>query len=360
MASSRRFRLLRRLLVMVVLLGAAGGYAWWAKPWEEKPISITVEVVEPGPASEVLAVNGQIVPSEEVDLGAPVAGQVMEVRVREGDQVEKGDVLARLDDTIARAALDQAQASLESARIDARSAKAAFDRAQALSTNISAQARDSAKFTYNAAQARVRQLSAGLDKARQQLSLYRIVAPIKGTVLDVGAKLGQVVGSSSVVFKLGDLSAPKVETDVDEIYGARLTKGLAARVAPVGSHDEMAARVSFVAPTVNRDTGGRTVRLSFETPPQDMLPSGLTMSVNVVIDSFASAITVPRAAIRDLDGAPFVMLDDAGTARAQPISIRDWPSDRLVVTAGLKAGDRVITDPQDVPEGALVSAGAGA
>lgn len=328
---------------------------WWAKPWVEKPISITVEVVQPGPALEVLAVNGQIVPREEVDLGAPVAGQVMEVLVREGDQVEKGDVLARLDDTIARAAVDQAEASLESARIDGQSAKSAYDRARALSTNISAQARDSAKFTYDAAQARVRQLSAALDQARQQLSLYRIMAPIKGTVLDVGAEVGQVVGSSSVLFRLGDLSAPLVETGIDEIYGARLKTGIEARVAPVGSRESTAARVSFVAPTVDRDTGGRTVRLSFETPPENMLPSGLTMSVNIVVDRFDNAITVPRAAIRDLGSAPFVMVDDAGTARAQPIAIRDWPSDRLVVTGGLKAGDRIITDPQDVPEGALVS-----
>lgn len=358
MPSSSHFRLLRRLLLLILLLGAVGGYAWWAKPWVEKPISITVDVVQPGPASEVLAVNGQIVPSEEVDLGAPVAGQVVEVLVDEGDQVEKGDVLARLDDTIARAALDQTEASLESARIDVQSTKAAFDRVQALNNNISAQERDRARFTFKAAQARVRQLSAALDQARQQLSLYRIVAPIKGTVLQVGAELGQVVGSSSVIFKLGDLSAPLVETDVDEIYGALLKKGLAARVAPVGSRTGMAAAISFVAPTVNRDTGGRTIQLSFDTPPTDMLPSGLTMSVNVVVNSFATAITVPRAAIHDLDSAPFVMLDDGGNARAQPISIRDWPSDRLVVSAGLKAGDRVITDPQDVPEGASVSAGA--
>lgn len=360
MPPSRTSRLLRRSLILIVLAGAGAGYAWWAKPWEPKPVAITIETVMPGPASEVLAVNGQIMPGEKVELGAPVAGQLIEVLVREGDMVIGGQVLARLDDTIARAALDQAEASLESARIDAAAAQAAYDRAEALAANISGQALDSARFTAEAAAARVRQLAAALTQTRQQLTLYQVISPIAGTVLNVNAEVGQVVGTVTMLFTVGDLSAPLVQTDVDEVYGARMKVGLAARVAPVGSSDPVDATVTFVAPTVNTDTGGRTMRLSFATPPTEPLPSGLTMSVNVVVERFEAAITVPRAAIRDLDGAPYVMLDSGGTARKAPVRLRNWPSERLIVTEGLKAGDRLITDPQDVAEGALVAEAPGA
>lgn len=349
----------RRFLILIVLAGATAGYAWWARPWEPKATTVSVETVVAGPAREVLAVNGQIIAQDEVDLGAPVSGQVLEVMAKEGDHVARGQVLARLDDTIAVAARDQAEASLESARIEAQAAKIAFDRASALSGTVSAQSLDSAKFTLEVAAARVRQLTAALEQADRQLALYRITSPIDGTVLAVNAELGQVVGTASVLFTVGDLSRPLVETDVDEVYGARMRPGLDARVAPVGSQASMPATVSFVAPTVDRDTGGRTLRLSFDTPPDILLPRGLTMSVNIVVETFDAAITAPRAAILDLEGAPYVLVDDAGIARKVPVTVRQWPADRLIVTEGLSVGDRLITTPQAVAAGDLVAAASG-
>lgn len=353
---SSRMRILRRIVVLGLLVGGAAGYAWWARPWEPKPISVAIEIVASGPAREVLAVNGQIVPAEEVDLGAPVAGQVMEVLAREGDVVTKGQPLARLDDRIARAAVDQAEALLESAKIEEQAARMAYDRAAALAGTVSGQTVDSAKFTWEAAAARVRQLTAALERAGRQLDLYQIRSPIEGTILTVNAELGQVVGSTSALFSVGDLSAPLIECDVDEVYGARMTPGLAARVAPVGSRDASPATVIFVAPTVNPDTGGRTLRLGFDTPPEIVLPRGLTMSVNVVVDTFDRAISVARSAIQDLNGAPYVLLDDGGTARKVPVTIRNWPAEQLVVTDGLTPGDRLITTPQGINPGDLVIA----
>lgn len=348
-----------RLAVFTVLLGALAAYAWWARPWEPKALAVTIEIVAEGPAQEVLAVNGQVVPDDEVALGAPVSGQVREVIAKAGDEVAEGDVLARLDDTIARAALDQAEASLESARIEAQSARTSYDRAVALAGTVSAQTRDSAKFTAEAADARVRQLTAALDQARRQLALYEITAPIDGTVLTVNAELGQMVGASSVLFTVGNLSAPLVETDVDEVYGARMTPGLAARVAPAGSREALPATVTFVAPVVDPDTGGRTLRLSFDTAPDRLLPRGLTMSVNIVVETFDSAVTAPRAAILDLDAEPYVLLDAGGVARKVPVRVRQWPAERLIVTEGLTPGDRLITTPRGVTAGARVTAGTG-
>jgi len=353
MAGSRhRFAL--RAVLFAAMVCAAGVYVWSARPWEAKPVVVTIEDVQQGPAREILAVNGQIVPDDEVHLGAPVAGQVVEVRGKAGDTVTTGQLLARLDDTIARAALVQAEAQLEATRIEAAAAQSAYDRATALAGTVSGQARDSAKFTLEAAAARVRQLTAALDQARRQLDLYRITSPIDGTVLQVNAELGEVVGTASILFTIGDLAAPLVEADVDEVYGARITGGLAARVAPVGSADAMPAHVTFVAPIVDPDTGGRTLRLGFDTPPEVLLPRGLTMSVNIVVETFDAAITVPRTAVRDLEAAPYVFLDVDGEALKTPVGLRRWPADRLIVTDGLAPGDRLITNPQAITPGAAV------
>lgn len=355
MANRSTGRKLRKVFIILVIAGLAAGWAWTTKPWTEKPITISVETVTAGPAKEVLALNGQIVPREEVDLGAAVAGQISKVHVREGDTVSAGQVMAQLDSTIAQAAVAEAEASLESARIDANSAQSAYDRALALGQTVSASARDSARFTAEAAAAKVRQLAAAAQQARRQLDLYQVTSPIDGTVLSVNAEMGQVISTASTLFTIGDLSAPLIETDVDETYGARMRPGLGARVATVGSRDAVDAVVSFVAPRIDPDTGGRVVRLAFKDPPEVPLPAGLTMSVNIVVDTFDEVITAPRTAIRDLGGDPHVMLARDGRARSVPVLVRSWPSDRLIVTEGMKPGDMLITSPLDVAEGALVT-----
>ncbi|HEY8596503.1 MAG TPA: efflux RND transporter periplasmic adaptor subunit, partial [Devosiaceae bacterium] len=231
----------------------------------------------------------------------------------------------------------------------------ARDRAKALGASISAQARDSAQFAYDKAEAQVTQLAAAHDQAVRQLAQYRVTAPIAGIVLAVDADAGQVVSTSNTLFSIGDMSPPLVETDVDEIYGSRIMVGQSARVAPVGSDAPIAATVSFVAPSVDTTTGGRTVRLSFDAAPAESLPSGQTMSVNIEVSHFDKGISVPRSALLDLSGAPYVYLDVGGKAEKQSVSVRAWPADRLIVTKGLTQGDALITNPHGLEPGMLVA-----
>ncbi len=349
-------RALRRLAVVCVLVAAAGVYAFSARPWEAKPVPVTVQTLSAGVLRDVLAVNGQIVPSRQVDIAAPVAGQIVDVLVAEGDSVKKGQVLAKIDDSIAAAAVDQASASLQSVQISMNEAEAAWKRAKALGTAISSQTRDGARFAYETAKANVAQLLAAETQARQQLARYRIVAPMDGVLLSVSADPGQVVSTSATLFSIGDLTKPLIEASVDETYGSRMKLGLSARVAPIGVSRPVAAHVTFVAPTVDPDTGSRIVKLAFDQQPAEQLPSGLTVSVNIVVGSHDNAISVPRFAILDLGSAPyvFVLADDKAVKRK--ISVADWPSDSLRVTAGLKAGDRLILDPGPLADGTLVTA----
>ncbi len=355
MPKPRIARTIRRLLVVCVLVAGAGGYAFWARPWEAKPVNVAVETVAPTELRDVLAVNGQIVPKSQVDIAAPIAGQLAEVAVAEGDLVKKGQILAKLDDAIARTTASQATAALQSAKVSVEEAQANWQRAEALGKSISAQSRDAARFALEAAKANVAQLTAAEMQARQKLAQYEIRAPMAGTVLSVSAEPGQVVSTSSTLFAIGDLSEPRIETSVDETYGDRLRTGLSARVTLVGADTPMPATVSFLAPSVDPDTGGRTVKLAFDTPPKQMLPSGLSVSVNIVVAKYENAIGIPRAAILDSGTNPHVFVVEDGKAVRRAIHLADWPSDRVRITNGLKAGDRVITDPGKLSDGMPVS-----
>ncbi|HHC30248.1 MAG TPA: efflux RND transporter periplasmic adaptor subunit [Rhodobacterales bacterium] len=351
--SARRFS--RFLFLALVVAALAGGW-WWLTERKAQPTPVRAETLVAGPAAQVLAVNGQLMPGRTDKIGAPVLGQVTEVAIEEGDEIAKDQLLVRLDDTIARQAVTQAEATLGAARVDLEAKQRAWERAKALSDTVSTQTRENAEFAWRAAGSQVAQLEAALAQARQQFSLYRITSPSAGTVLAVDAEIGQVVGSSNVLVTVGDLSAPMVEADVDESYGVRLHPGLEARISPIGSEAQMDAHVDFVAPTVDPLTGSRVVRLTLDAPPEVQMPSGLTVSVNIVVERFDNVITVPRSAILDLDKAPQVMVIDRGRASMRAIKVRDWPSQRLIVREGLAAGDVLILAPQETAPGALVVA----
>jgi len=90
------------------------------------------------------------------------------------------------------------------------------------------------------------------------------------------------------------------------------------------------------------------VKLSFDQPLR--APVGLTVTTNIVVERHEDAITAPRAAIAD--GAVYVVVD--GLALRRPVSVIDWPAERLVVTEGLAPGDVLITDAEGLSEGRMV------
>jgi multidrug efflux pump subunit AcrA (membrane-fusion protein) len=116
-----------------------------------------------------------------------------------------------------------------------------------------------------------------------------------------------------------------------------------------GSTETRSGAVSFVAPRVDPDTGGLAVKIGFDAPL--LAPVGLTVTANITVDS-RTALTVPRAALRD--GSVFVLR--AGKAVQTPVTVIDWPAARLIVTAGLETGDRVITDSTGLSDGLAVTA----
>ena len=165
---------------------------------------------------------------------------------------------------------------------------------------------------------------------------------------------GQLVDTQSELFTIADLTTLVVETDVDEIYSARIQVGLRAVLKPAGDTTTRAGSVSFSSPTVDPATGGRAIRIAFDE--RVSLPVGLTVSANIIVSEEPSALSVPRGAIV-VDGADSnVLVIARGVAEARAISFVDWPAERVVVTAGLAEGDKVILDPAAVRPGQAVAA----
>ncbi|WP_227428493.1 efflux RND transporter periplasmic adaptor subunit [Roseibaca sp. Y0-43] len=331
------------LLVAVVLVAAI-----YLQPWSNAPVSVEAERVELAPATRVLAVNGRIAAQHTVDIRALVAGTLRDLPLAEGDSVQQGDLLARVDAASQQAILRQAVAGLDAALVAEARAQDALNRAEALGPNIARTERDAAERTLLTAAQEVARATAQVDQAQVQLDKHLLRAPMAGTVLGLTVEPGQTIDTSTVLMTVANLDQLIVVTNVDEAYAMQIKAGQSAVLQLSGEASTHLGKVSFVSQQVDADTGGLAVELSFDSPIR--APVGLTVSTNIVIDERQDAITAPRAAI---DGeAVFVVTD--GIATRRPVTVIDWPAGRLIVTDGLEPGDVLVLDAAAVTDGQAV------
>ena len=224
----QRRRRRRWVVVLLVLVAAAGGYGWYARPWEPKVEQVAAEVLSPSSVSQVLAVNGRVAAGRQVTVRAAVAAQVLRIGADEGDAVAAGDMLVTLDPAVIEAQVEQARAALEAQQARQLQAQTALERARALGENTTRSSREDAELALAASEKQTAGLEAALAEVERQAENYVIRAPIGGVVLSRDVDVGQLVDPQSALFVVADTSDLIVETDVDELYSARVMPGLKA------------------------------------------------------------------------------------------------------------------------------------
>lgn len=347
----RRRRLLWGGLVFVLLV-AAGAYLALSRPWEPKPIAVTVEILSLGPVSRVLAVNGSVAAKTSVAVRSSVAGQVLAVLAAEGDSVAKDQLAIELDSSQPRALVAQAQAAFEAGNVKLQQAQTDVDRARALGDNTPRKTLEDANLALTAAHNELDRLQAGLDQAQSQLAEYEIRSPLDGVVLARNVEPGQIVDTQSTLLTIADTARLVVKMDVDELYAAQIRTGLKVILAPVGVATPLNGTISFASPVVDATTGGRAVEASFDE--QASLPVGLTVMANILVDTEAAALTIPRSALIVANRTATAFVIGPKGAEERQVSYVDWPADRVIVTSGLAAGDQVILNPTGIRDGAAV------
>ncbi len=350
----RRKRRWGRWLVLVIIILAGGAYAGIVRPWEAKPPQVAAETVRAGPVVQALAINGRVAARTSVTVRAAVSGQALTVTADAGDIVEAGTVLVRLEAGLVQAQAEQARAALEAQQVRQRQAQANAERTRALGENTTRANREEAEWALAEAANETARLQAALVQVERQIAQYTITAPIAGTVLSRGVDLGQLVDAQTELFVIADTSELVVETDVDELYSARVRVGLKTLLQPVGASVPQHGTVTFAAPVVDSATGGRAIRIAFDDPVS--LPVGQTVNANVIVEEVEDAISIPRGAIITEGTESHVLVIENGLAASRPIQFSDWPAERVIVTQGLAAGDVVITDPAGIAAGDMVEA----
>jgi|GEM_PF-292120 len=330
------------LLAVVLGLGAIGIGAWLFL----RPAKVTFITIVQGKVELALSVVGRARPGNLVDVRSPNAGQVIELLHDDGDIVAEDAPLA-----ILRAQTEQAQTDADAARERAARAEVtrtqlAFNRTQTLAQRgfVAKAALDEARATLLSAQANLAAAAAIKRAAAARSGEFTITAPMAGEILVRPIDNGQVVSPDVILFQLGSLDGDEIHAEVDEAYADALTVGMAARAALSGSEAQFMAHITEISARIDPLTGGRLVKLAADTPMH--VPSGRSVDVTIVVSVRPKGIVVPRQAIVDATTEPKVyVLDQEDVVRAKPVRIAAWPSLNAIIDAGLAAGDRVVLAP---------------
>ena len=298
------------------LLGLALAGFVWSQFWMVRPTPVTIEIAAFAPVTRVLAVNGRIAAVHSVDVRSVVSGTLMALPVAESDVVEENQILAQVGAAAQNATVRQAMAALDAALVAQQQTTEVYERAAALGNNIPRSELEANAHAVQTAAQEVARLTAILDQAQIVLEDYTIRAPVAGTVLELVAEKGQIVGPTSRLLTLADLSEILVEADVDEAYATQIAVGQPAVLQLAGNSGTHQGHVSFVSNRVDEATGGLAIDISFDAPVA--APVGLTVTTNIIVDQRDAALTVPRTALVNGD-AVFVVAD--GVARWQPVTV---------------------------------------
>ncbi|MCF4165477.1 efflux RND transporter periplasmic adaptor subunit [Zavarzinia compransoris] len=315
-----------RALILVLLLGLAACDGAGEAPVAARGPDLTVSVVP----AEVRAMSRRVVASgtvrawEEIVIAAEAQGlAIAEVAVEEGDAVEQGAVLARLDAAVIEAQEAQGVANLAAAQAVLKEARANLARARDLQPRgtVSRQNLDARIAAERTAAAQVAVAEASLAEIRARLDQTVIRAPFAGVIARRDANVGQVVVVGGELFRLIRDGRLELEAEVPESDFARLRAGLAARVHAEGLDAPVAARLRALAPTVDPRT--RLGIAHLELPADSGFKPGMFATGDIDLGA-ADLLMLPVAAIVWRDGVQGVFTIDGdrqgqGVARFTPV-----------------------------------------
>lgn len=377
-------------LIGLVLAVVAGLGAWhWLGGG--KVLTVTTATAQ-APAGiqgsvAVLDATGYVTARRQATVSAKVTGQVTEVLIEEGQQVQDGAVLARLDDTDARAQLELAQAQLDAARAQLQGlrlllaqARRDNDRQQDLLARklTSQQAADDARTlvdTRNAAivtqQRQVAVAERGVEVAQVALDNTVIRAPFAGVITVKAAQPGEIVSPFSAgggytrtgIGTIVDMASLEIEVEVNEAYIGRVSAGQPVESTLNAYPDwKIPGRVIAIIPAADRSKATVKVRLSIDVRDARIVPdmgarvAFLEHGTGAARGETPAGVLIPASAIRSQGDSSQVFVLADGQARARTVKLGQAYSDLRQVLDGLQSGERVIlAPPPALQDGARVS-----
>lgn len=312
---------------------------------------VTLTRVSRSDISQIFALTGTAaaLPNKDVKVSALVPGRIADLKVAEGDTVNEGHVLARLDDRTFRDQLQQAEAAQQQAQANLENAKLSQTRNQDLFQRGIAARKDleDAQTQASVAAAALRQADAALEIARLNLARCEIVSPLTGVVAKRFVSVGEQVDGTAAqpVVEVANLAEVEFLGNAPAAYLAKMHPGQDVYVTTEAvPGQKFPGRVVATSPSIDPSTGVGFVRIRVPNP-HAVLRLGMFLTAEISVETHRHVFVVPAQSIyKNEEGEPrvFVVNQDTATAVAVKLGIETTDRAELAEADGLKEGDSII------------------
>ena len=349
---------------------------------------VTAEKPQAGGLEAILNASGYVTPRRRATIAAKITGRVTGVFFDEGTHVHPGQLLATLDDSDARRALDSAkadrnasQAAIADLQVQLHLAQIQLRRAQELrkagvqsqeQLDTSSSAADSLAAKIELAKEQVQAADARIREAQQAVDNCVINAPYDGIVVSKDAQVGEMVSPNSAgggftrtgIATIVDMNSNEIEVDVNESYIARVKdRQPVTAILDAYPNWEIPSHVRTVIPTADRQKATVKVRISFDKLDPRILPD---MGVKVTFledapvkkkDASAPVVAavLPNEALHDENGKKIVFLVKNDRLERRAVAVGNTQGTQTEILSGLVAGDAVVLrGPANLQDGQAV------
>ncbi len=368
---------------------AALGIWWWTRPGAV-PVHLVAAAAIAGEgaaaAGSILDASGYVVARRQATVASKITAKMVELDIEEGDRVNAGQIIAKLDDTNIRAALNQALAQLDYAKaglaetqVNLTNAERDYERQKTLMKGhfVSQSTVDNAQTTVDALRAQLATQRSNVDVFARALSVAErnlddtiVRAPFSGIVTVKAAQPGEMVSPVSAgggftrtgIGTIVDMDSLEVQVDVNENFINRVKPAQAATAKLNAYPDwQIPAHVIAVIPTADRSKGTVTVRIALDQKDARILPE-MGVRVSFLADSptapggkAAAGVTLPSNAVQGSGAAGTVFVAHGDSVERRAVRLGAGSSDSITILSGLSAGDRVaVGDFTQLKDGAKI------
>lgn len=296
----------------------------------QKILNVNALRIQPQMLTDEYVTTGLILPDEEVALSFETSGKIVDISFTEGTTVQKGQLLAKVNDKPLQAQLKRLMAQLELAR------NRVFRQEQLLKKDAASQE------AYEEAKTSLATLEAEIEGVKVNISLTELHAPFDGVIGLRQVSVGAYANPSTIIAKLTKITPLKVEFSVPERYANQIHKGVNMDFSVEGFQDAFHAQVYAVESSVDKDQHVFTARGLYANANRKLLP-GQYASILLKKEEIPDAIVIPSEAIVPEMGVDKVFCYRSGKAMPVEINAGIRTASQVQVLSGLAVGDTIIT-----------------
>ena len=322
------------------------GWLFFSEAEVEKVTTFTVKSLKASgsSASSILDASGYVTARRKATVSSKSTGKVLEVLIEEGMYVNKGQLLAKLDDSTQKADLAYAESQLKQAKLVFKSTSALIEGNFASPDQL------------KTAEAQMEGTQALVDLSRQRLKDMQILAPFSGVVVYKAAQPGEMISPVSAgggftatgICTIVDMDSLEIEVDVNEAFINRVESNQPV-LANLNAYPkwDIPAEVIAIIPTADKNKATVRVRIRLIEKDERVLPDmGVRVSFLQKIAETSGpkkeGVIVPNAAVYKDDNSSFVLLVKNGRILIQEIEVAEETSNYSRVIKGIRAGDQVV------------------